>query len=189
MDILQYIKEPWPWYISGMAIAAVMLLLIFAGRSFGFSSNLKTICAMCGAGRHVKFFNYNWRKDTWNLLFLAGSVAGGFIGHQYLSSPEPLKLSAATVSDIGKLGFEPPKGIQPEELFAVESLGNIKVIALLIIGGLFIGFGTRWAGGCTSGHAISGLSNLQLPSLISVIGFFIGGLLMTHLLFPLIFHS
>lgn len=50
-----------------------------------------------------------------------------------------------------------------------------------------MGFGARWAGGCTSGHAISGLSNLQLPSLVAVLGFFAGGLLMTHLLFPLLF--
>ena len=62
-----------------------------------------------------------------------------------------------------------------------------KILAILFFGGLLVGFGARYAGGCTSGHAISGLSDLQLPSLIAVVGFFIGGLIMTHLLFPLIF--
>jgi uncharacterized membrane protein YedE/YeeE len=53
---------------------------------------------------------------------------------------------------------------------------------LLLVGGVLIGFGTRYAGGCTSGH-VSGLSNLQIPSLKAVIGFF-GGLIMSYFYSP-----
>lgn len=59
----------------------------------------------------------------------------------------------------------------PDELFATDALTDPKSLAILLFGGLLIGFGARYAGGCTSGHAISGLSNLQLPSLIAVVGF------------------
>jgi len=187
MKILELIKQPWPWYFSGIAIAGIMLILIFFGKKFAFSSNLRTLCAMCGFGKGVKFFDYNWRSEKWNLLFLIGAVLGGFISHQYLSSPKPINISKATIFDLQKLGFSAPKDAEPPELYALEQLNNLKTWSLLILGGLLIGFGTRWAGGCTSGHAISGLSNLQLPSLIAVIGFFIGGLIMTHFLYPLIF--
>ena len=75
----------------------------------------------------------------------------------------------------------------PTEIFSMENVSQPKNILILLIGGLLVGFGARYAGGCTSGHAISGLSNLQLPSLTAVVGFFIGGLVMIHLIYPLIF--
>ena len=187
MSLIEFIRQPWSWYFSGAVIATIMVLLIFFGKTFGFSSNLRTICAMCGAGKHVKFFDFNWKTGIWNLLFLVGAVAGGFIAHQYLYSPQPIKISQATINDLQKLGFSPPQDMQPNELYGIAQLTHLKTILLLVIGGLLIGFGTRWAGGCTSGHAITGLSQLQLPSLIAVIGFFIGGLVMTHLLYPFIF--
>ncbi len=185
--MLELIKQPWPWYTSGAAIAAIMFMLLFFGGSFGFSSNLRTICAACGAGRSTDFFKYDWKAQLWNIVFLIGSILGGFIAHQYLSTDVPVQISAATIKDISALGFAAPTGLQPLELYSWASLFTIKGFLLLAIGGLLIGFGTRYAGGCTSGHAISGLSNLQLPSLIAVIGFFIGGLVMTFLIFPLIF--
>ena len=185
--MLALLKQPWPWYTSGIAIAAIMILLLFFGKSFGFSSNLRVICAACGAGTHVKFFDFNWRAQTWNLLFLVGAILGGFLSAEFLSTGEPVQVSAATIQDLQQLGIKAPTGIQPDELFSMEALMSVKGFLILLIGGLLVGFGTRYAGGCTSGHAISGLSNLQLPSLIAVIGFFIGGLIMTYLLLPLIF--
>ena len=181
------LQQPWPWYVSGFVIALVMILLIFFGKKFGFSSNLQTICALCGAGRYIRFFNYDWRRESWNLLFLVGAIAGGFFARQYLSSLQPVQVSAATVADLQALGFNAPQDLQPEELYGMEALKQPKTVILLFAGGLLIGFGTRWAGGCTSGHSISGLSHLQIPSLIATIGFFIGGLLMTWLIYPLIF--
>ncbi len=185
--MLEIIKQPWPWYTSGAAITLIMIMLLYFGKSFGFSANLSAICSMMGAGKRVKFFDFDWRAQKWNLLFLVGAIIGGYLSSTLLASDQPLKLSPSTIHDLAKLGFYFDGGLNPVQLFGFKSLASIKVILLLLAGGLMVGFGTRYAGGCTSGHAISGLSNLQVPSLIAVIGFFIGGLVMTHLLFPLIF--
>ncbi|KAA9332824.1 YeeE/YedE family protein [Adhaeribacter soli] len=185
--MLEILKQPWPWYTSGIVIVLVMAILLFFGKSFGFSSNFRTICAACGAGRTVKFFDFNWKTQIWNLMFLVGSIIGGFIASEYLSNGEAVQISQATIQDLAQIGFAAPQGMQPEELFSLEALFSLKGFLILLGGGFLIGFGTRYAGGCTSGHAISGLSNLQLPSLIAVVGFFIGGLLMTHLFLPFIF--
>ena len=182
------ILKPWPWYVSGPLIALVMFLLIFMGRKFGMSSNLKTFCSMCGAGKKANFFDFDWRAHRWNLIVILGAAIGGFIAMNFLSADPAVKINPDTVSTLNELGFESSgKAYLPDELYSLEALGNLKSLSLLIIGGFLIGFGARWAGGCTSGHAISGISNLQLPSMIATAGFFIGGLIMVHLLFPLIF--
>ncbi|WP_187270135.1 YeeE/YedE family protein [Pontibacter qinzhouensis] len=185
--MLEFLSQPWPWYTSGIVIAFVMVLLLFFGKSFGVSANLRTICSACGAGRNVKFFDFDWRAQTWNLLFLVGAVTGGFIAAEFLSNGEAVQISQATIQDLSALGISAPDGIQPEEIFSLEAAFTLKGFLILLLGGFAIGFGARYAGGCTSGHAISGLSNLQLPSLIAVIGFFIGGLATTWILLPLIF--
>lgn len=164
-----------------------MGFLLFFGKSFGFSGNFRTICAACGAGKKVNFFSFNWKKQRWNLYFMAGSLIGGFITKQWLWDGELPLISSQTKAALSALGFDLSMGFQPEVLFSFPPEKGLKQVAIWVVGGLLIGFGTRWAGGCTSGHAISGLSDLQLPSLIAVIGFFIGGLLMTHVLFPIIF--
>ena len=180
--------QPWPWWFSGIVISAVMFLLIFFGESFGFSANLRTICSMSGAGKKVKFFDFDWKKQVWNLVFLVGSVIGGYIGYAFLTEGNhPVDISDQTIKDLGELGFAAPASLQPMELFSWEALFSLKGFLVLAIGGLLVGFGARYAGGCTSGHAISGISNLQIPSLIAVVGFFIGGLIMTFGIFPLIF--
>jgi uncharacterized membrane protein YedE/YeeE len=168
-------------------IAFVMVLLLFFGKSFGFSNNLRVICSACGAGKRVKFFDFDWRSQTWNLLFLVGAVLGGFISAEFLAGDTPLQISQATIQDLQGLGISAPDDLQPEEIFGLQALFSVKGFLVLLLGGFAIGFGARYAGGCTSGHAISGLSNLQLPSLIAVIGFFIGGLITTFILLPLIF--
>ncbi len=164
-----------------------MFLLVFFGKSFGFSSNLKTICSMAGAGKKMKFFDFNWKAEIWNLVFLIGALVGGFITKEFLTTENAVQISEATKSELNVLGFSNPESIQPMEIFSWESAMSLKGFLILSFGGLMVGFGSRYANGCTSGHAISGISNLQLPSLIAVIGFFAGGLAMTHLIFPLIF--
>ncbi|MGV0751849.1 YeeE/YedE family protein [Empedobacter brevis] len=182
---MEFLLQPWPWYIGGPIIAIVMLLLIYLGKSFGFSSNFRTICSAIGAGKNCDFFAFNWKAQKWNLLFLVGAVLGGFISVEFLSDHQIPAISKNTILQLNEMGFESAgKAYSPTEIFEDLSLKNI---VLLLVGGLLVGFGTRYAGGCTSGHAISGLSDLQLPSLLAVIGFFIGGLLMVHILFPLIF--
>ena len=182
------IYEPWPWYVSGLMIALVMFLLLMVGKNFGMSSNLRTLCTLCGAGNASDFFKFDWKTQKWNLVVILGAVIGGYIGAHFLSSELAVAINPDTVKDLKAMGFESAgSAYLPKELFELSALTNIKSLLVLSIGGLFVGFGARYAGGCTSGHAISGLSNLQLPSLISVIGFFIGGLTMIHLIFPLIF--
>ena len=184
---MQFISQPWPWYISGPLISFIMFLLLWAGGQFGVSSTLRSICAIGGAGKKIKFFDFNWKDQVWNLVFVIGAVLGGFIAQNFLANPEPLALSSNTISDLKNLGIEFDGGLMPLQLFSWSSLGTLKGILVIVVGGFLVGFGARYAGGCTSGHAISGLSNLQVPSLIAVVGFFIGGLVMTFLLFPIIF--
>jgi uncharacterized protein len=185
--MLEFISQPWTWWVSGTLIAATMFVLLYFGQSFGFSSNLRTLCSAAGGGKLVKFFDFNWKSQSWNLVFLLGAILGGFIAKTFLSTGEPVAISESTIQDLAKLGFAAPQSVQPNELFSWESVLSLKGFLILALGGLMVGFGSRYAGGCTSGHAISGLSDLQLPSLIAVIGFFIGGLAMTFLIFPLIF--
>ena len=184
---MEFILQPWSWWFSGIMIAAIMFFLLYFGQSFGFSSNLRTICAAAGLGKSAKFFDFNWKAQIWNLVFLVGAILGGFIAREFLSTDAPVLISEATIQDLSKLGIAAPKSLQPAELFGLDAVLSIKGFLLLAFGGLMVGFGSRYAGGCTSGHAISGLSDLQVPSLIAVMGFFIGGLLMTYLFLPLIF--
>ncbi|WP_426429621.1 YeeE/YedE family protein [Winogradskyella sp. HB-48] len=185
---MELIKEPWAWYVSGPCIAIVMFLLLYFGRTFGMSSNLRTMCAIGGAGKLSDFFNFDWKSHRWNLTVMIGAVIGGFIAHYFLSNPIDINLSAETINDLRELGFNNAgNSLLPPELFSWENVFTLKGMAILLVGGFLVGFGTRYAGGCTSGHAITGLSSLQLPSLIAVIGFFIGGLVMIHFIFPILF--
>lgn len=185
--MLDLIQGTWSWWVSGLVISATMFTLLFFGQSFGFSSNLRTICSATGLGKSVKFFDFNWKSQSWNLVFLFGAILGGYISSEFLSNGSPVPISAATINDLAQLGIQAPVSAQPPELFSVSSAFTLKGFLILAIGGLLVGFGSRYAGGCTSGHAISGLSDLQVPSLISVIGFFAGGLVMTHFILPIIF--
>jgi uncharacterized membrane protein YedE/YeeE len=185
---MNWIYEPWPWYTAGPMIAFIMFLLIMVDKNFGMSSNLRTMCTICGAGDKADFFKFDWKSQKWNLVVVFGTIIGGFIGSYFLSTNSAVAINPETISDLKSLGFESAgTAYLPSELFDTEALRSLKNILVLTIGGLLVGFGARYAGGCTSGHAISGLSNLQLPSLIAVIGFFIGGLTMIHFIFPLLF--
>ena len=185
---MDFILEPWPWYVGGPLITVVVFLLFYYGKKFGISSNLETICAIGGAGKLVDFFNFDWRKNGWNLTFILGTILGGFIAYQWLTPNEVVNISAKTVQDLSEIGFaNAGEKYLPDEIFSIEKMLTLKGFFILIGSGILVGFGSRYAGGCTSGHAITGLSNLEIPSIISVIGFFIGGLIMTWLLLPLIF--
>ncbi len=185
---MEFILQPWPWYIAGPLITLVMFFLFFFGKKFGVSSNLETICAIGGAGNLVDFFKFDWKKNAWNLTFIAGTILGGYLSYAYLTPDETVAISTKTIQDLSELGFQNAGArYLPNEIFSIETMFSLKGFLILIGAGFLVGFGSRYAGGCTSGHAIVGLSNLELPSLISVIGFFIGGLIMTWLLLPLIF--
>ncbi|MDP5172356.1 MAG: YeeE/YedE family protein [Bacteroidia bacterium] len=179
--------QPWPWYVAGTLIALTMGALLLLGRNFGVSSTLRTLCAIGGAGKVSSFFQFDWKGQMWNLVFVGGSIIGGLISHYFLGAADTVAISPETVSDLAELGISTEnQGMVPQQLFSWEALSSWQGWVFVLGGGFLVGFGTRYAGGCTSGHAISGLANLQWPSLVAVVGFFIGGLVMTHLLFPLL---
>jgi len=152
------------------------------------STNLETICTISGAGKFVDYFKVDWKSRKWSLIFVLGLVIGGFISSHFLTPSEVIALNPETISDLADIGFsDAGQNYLPDEIFGIDALFSVKGFLILLVGGILIGFGTRYAGGCTSGHAITGLSSLQLPSLIATIGFFIGGLIMTWFLIPLIF--
>lgn len=184
--MLDVLRQPWPWYVSGPLIGlTVPLLLLLGNKAFGVSANLRHLCAMLPT--RIPFFRYDWRRrGGWNLLFGLGIVLGGLLAVTLLADPQPLAVAESTRADLAAIGIPVEGAMVPEGLFGLAGLLTLKGWLLMVGGGFLIGFGTRWAGGCTSGHAITGLADLQWPSLIAVIGFFLGGLLMTHLLLPLI---
>ena len=185
--MIEIISQPWPWYVAGPLIALVMFALLYFGNSFGISGNLSTMCSIAGAGRKVEFFRFDWTKRLWNLVFVLGALIGGFIASNFLTLDPGVELAAPTISALNDLGIENPGAeFVPGAIFSWSSLFTLKGLIILVGGGFLVGFGARYAGGCTSGHAISGISDLQLPSIIAVTGFFIGGLVMTYLLLPVI---
>lgn len=183
---MDFIYEPWPWYVSGPLIALIMLTLILMGKKFGMSSNFRTLCSACGADKCAPFFQFEWKKDIWNLWVLLGLVLGGYLG-SHLNNSNQINLNEKTVNELHKIGLSATDGYAPNEIIGKGVDLDWNTVFILAVGGLLIGFGSRYAGGCTSGHAISGLSNLQIPSLIAVIGFFVGGLICTHFLLPNLF--
>jgi uncharacterized membrane protein YedE/YeeE len=180
-EFINWLSQPWPWYIAGPLIGlTVPALLILGNKSFGISSSLRHVCAMCvPAG--IPFFNYNWKKELWNISFVLGITLGGFIAATFLYDPEIIKISDATQADLAILGITDYSNLLPSEIFIWENLFTLKGLLFFVFGGVLVGFGTRYAGGCTSGHAIMGISSLQWPSLVATIFFMIGGFLMTHL--------
>lgn len=185
--MLELLSQPWPWYIAGPLIGLMVpLLLLLDNRTFGISSSYKHICAAVLPGRS-SYLAYDWKKTgKWNLGLALGILAGGFVASVLLANPEPIAISSATQAELAQLGLSDLSGMVPSEIFSWSGLGSVPGLVLMVGGGFLVGFGTRYAGGCTSGHAIFGLADAQLPSLIAVVGFFIGGLVATHLLLPLI---
>ena len=187
--MLDFIRQPWPWYVAGALIGlTVPTLLLLGNKAFGISSSLRHICAAC-VPMDIDFFRYDWKKEAWNLWFVGGVVLGGYIGGTLLSNPNVIVISPATIHDLRVLGIRDfTSGLMPADLFSWANLFTAKGLIFFVIGGFMVGFGTRYAGGCTSGHAIMGLSNLQWPSLVATICFMAGGFLMTQVLFPFLFN-
>ena len=185
-QLIEWITQPWPWYVAGPLIGlTVPALLLLGNKSFGISSSLRHICAAC-VPANLPFFQYNWKKEMWNLFFVTGILIGGIIAGTFLANPETILISEATQEDLRELGITDFGSLLPSDLFSWSHLFSLKGLVFMVIGGFLVGFGTRYAGGCTSGHAIMGLSNLQWPSLVATIFFMLGGFAMTHLLLPYI---
>ena len=180
----EYILQPWPWYVAGPIIGlTVPLLLLLGNKHFGISANLRHICAACLPAR-IPFFRYEWKNESLNLFFAAGILVGGWIAVQWLSLPGPVLISEGTAEILTKNGITPDGRLMPAALFDGTGLLSIRGIVFTVVGGFLVGFGTRYAGGCTSGHSIMGLSTLQWPSLVATCSFMAGGFVMAHFLLP-----
>ncbi|MDY0781005.1 YeeE/YedE family protein [Tenacibaculum sp. IB213877] len=185
---MDFILQPWPWYVAGPLIALTLFLYFFFGKNFGVSSNFETICSIVGMHKFCNYFEDNWKKKKEGLFFLVGLIVGGTIAANFLIPSQVIDLNPKTIEELTSLGFKNAgNSFLPDEIYGLDTVLTFKGFMMLIGSGFLIGFGTRYAGGCTSGHAITGISSLQLPSLLATIGFFIGGLLMTWVLIPLIF--
>ncbi len=183
---MDFLYKPWPWYVAGPLIGlTVPLLLLLGNKNLGLSSTLRQICAACMPA-DLPLFKYDWKKDSWNLLFVAGVLIGGIVAGVVLANPDPVAISQSTLDYLKSQGLNDPHGLMPAELFNWSSLTSLKGFLLMIAGGFMVGFGTRYAGGCTSGHGILGLSALQWPSLVATVSFFLSGILFSHFVLPYI---
>lgn len=181
---MDFIFEPWPWYIAGPLIGLIVPgLLVLGNKSFGISSSLRHICAACVPSK-VPFFNYDWKKERWNLAFVTGILFGSAITVVFLDNPDSVIVSADLSSDLESYGIVDHEGLLPRELFSWDGLFTIRGFIVIVIGGFLVGFGTRYAEGCTSGHSITGLSMLQWPSLLATICFMLGGIVMANFILP-----
>jgi uncharacterized membrane protein YedE/YeeE len=185
--MLEFLRQPWPWYVAGPLIGLfVPALLLLGNRQFGISSNLRHLCAAMAPGR-LEFFRYDWRgTGGWNLAFLAGILAGSAIAARYLGTPD-VAITPDTRAALAALGVRDFSGLVPSDVFGWSSLGTVRGVILIAGGGFLVGFGTAYAGGCTSGHGIAGLASFDRASLVAVIAFFAGGLAATYLLLPWLF--
>lgn len=177
-------QQPWPWYVAGIIIGLIVpALLILGNKIFSISSNLRHICAAC-IPANLPFFKYDWKKESWNFYFVAGIIAGAFIASQFLSSGNPISIHKDLKTELSGYGITNLDHLLPTEIFSFSALFTLRGFIILIIGGFLVGFGTRYAGGCTSGHSIMGLSNLQWPSLVATICFMIGGFITANYILP-----
>jgi len=186
MNFIEWIKQPWPWYVAGPLIGLIVpILLLIGNKAFGISSSLRHVCAAC-LPANIPFFKYDWKKEIWNLFFVGGIIIGAVLVTQFFSNPSPIELNPKLAAYLQAHGISNLRGMVPTELFSWNSLFTVKGIIMIVVGGFLVGFGTRYAGGCTSGHAIMGLSNLQLPSLIATISFMVGGFIVANLIMPIL---
>ncbi|HLP11055.1 MAG TPA: YeeE/YedE thiosulfate transporter family protein [Flavobacteriales bacterium] len=202
---MQFLLQPWPWYVTGPLIGLMVpLLLIFGNKAFGISVSLKHICAACIPSKNP-FFKYDWRKETWNLVFALGIVIGGFLAWNFAVLHNKTESHVAQNCVTGKSICTNPiyNGLNPEARLMFKTWGitehyqaapeqifdwNVLVTPMgfffMVLGGLLVGFGTVYAGGCTSGHSIMGISQLSPASMIATAGFFIGGLISSWFIVP-----
>lgn len=184
--MVEIMKQPWPWYLAGAVIGLIVpALLIIGNKHFGISANLRHACAACFPA-NIKFFKYDWKKEIWNLFFVGGILIGAVVATVFLSNPAPIEVNPNLVQELDSYGINDYSGLLPAELFSFDSLFTLRGFIMLVVGGFLVGFGSRYAGGCTSGHSIMGLSDLQVPSLIATISFMVGGFIMANLILPFI---
>lgn len=184
--MLDVVTKPWPWYIAGPLIGlTVPVLLLIGNKSFGISSSLRHICAAC-LPANIPFFKYDWKKEIWNLFFVTGILLGGAMAAFWLANPDPVIIHPNLAAELSDYGITDFNSMVPVDILNWSSLFTLKGLIIMVAGGFLVGFGTRYAGGCTSGHAIMGLSTLQWPSLVATCCFMAGGIIMANWILPFI---
>lgn len=180
---IDFLVKPWDWYISGPFIGLIVpLLILTSNKQFGVSSSLRHICSALNFSKK-KYFCYNFKEQEWTSWFVLGVLFSGFFSFQLIEI-ELGELSKQAQNYYLTKNIE-QKGIFPLSIFNLTNLFSVYGL-LLVFGGFLVGFGSRYADGCTSGHAIMGMSLLSKASLVSVIGFFIGGVVGTFLILDFI---
>lgn len=184
--MMEFLQQPWPWYIAGAIIGLIVpILLLLGNKHFGISANLRHACAACFPAK-ISFFQYDWKKESWNLFFVGGILIGAMIAAFGIPDPNPIVVHPALVDELKDYGMSDYSSMVPKELVSWESLFSARGLIMMAGGGFLVGFGSRYAGGCTSGHAIMGLGNLQWPSLVATCCFMAGGFLMANFILPII---
>ena len=169
MPLLLHGLPPIHWAIAGAGIAAVTLtLMLVASRRLGISTGFEDICSLVLNAPYFRRASLLSAR-SWRLPFLAGLVLGGVLSAVLAGGWEPTWALGMLDQRIG--------------------LGPAGKLAWMFVGGLFIGFGTRLANGCTSGHGIFGMSNLEGASLASTVTFMAVGIATTQCLYRLVFHG
>ncbi|MGN6490948.1 MAG: YeeE/YedE family protein [Agriterribacter sp.] len=184
--MIDIISKPWPWHVAGVIIGLIVPALLVAGnKHFGISANFRHLCAACFPS-NISFFKYEWKKEIWNFFFVGGIFTGAVIATWLLPDKNAVVVHHTLVKELASYGINDYSRMVPEQLVSFEALFSFRGLIMMVGGGFLVGFGSRYAGGCTSGHAIMGLSNLQWPSLIATCCFMLGGFIMTNLLLPFI---
>lgn len=184
--MIAFLSQPWPWYVAGPLIGlTIPALLILGNKSFGISSSFRHICAAC-VPANLSFFRYDWKKEIWNLVFVLGIFFGGLLSVEFLANPEPIMVNPKLMNELTKYGIVSYDNLIPYEILNWNSLFSLKGFVMIVVGGFLVGFGTRYAGGCTSGHSIMGISSLQWPSLVATLCFMMGGFIMANFILPFI---
>jgi uncharacterized membrane protein YedE/YeeE len=185
--MLELIKQPWHWAVAGTLIGLIVpTLLLIGNKKLGVSSSMRHLCAIC-IPKNIPFFKYDWKKEIWNLFFVLGILLGGFIAAQFLTNPNEIVIADSTKEILAGYGITDFSQMMPTQIFSVENIFTLRGFFFFVVGGFLVGFGSRYAGGCTSGHSIMGLSTFQLPSLIATCCFMIGGFFTANVILPIIF--
>lgn len=160
-------NEPFiPWYIAGPLIGLMVpALLIVRVKQFGLSSSYRTLLSRIF--KKIPYFNYDYRQDNFQIQLVIGIFLAGLMAHFLLPQNSP-----ETVSNYGKIATQ---------IYSFENGW------FFLFSGILVGFGARYANGCTAGHCIMGMSQFSVASLVSTICFFIGGLISSHYLIPVFF--
>lgn len=184
---LNILSQPWPWYLAGPLIGLIIILLQWIdNKPLAASSSYRHICAAT-LPSGIKFLNYNWKGEYWNLFFVAGIIAGGMVTGA-IHHTHQVTITNETIRQLQAAGLTDTSGFAPAQLFSLAAVQTIAGFLTIVLGGFLIGFGSRYAGGCVSGHSMTGISDLQWTSMLATACIFFGGIFTSYILLPFLIH-